>query len=100
MTTRSRRRSSITADAPVIEGTLAVGGTLTATGDWSPADTELTYNWYRIGAPTPIQSGPSDTYVLTEKDKNRRIYVEVTGSFGSLPTLTVQSETTDKVAKE
>ena len=91
---------SITADTPMIEGTLAVGGTLTATGDWSPAATELTYNWYRIGAPTPIQSGPSDTYVLTEQDKNRRIYVEVTGSFGSLPTLTVQSETTDKVAKK
>ena len=91
---------TIKADAPVIEGTLAVGSTLTATGDWSPADTELTYNWFRIGAPTPVQSGPSDTYVLTAADKNRRIYVEVTGSFGSLPTLTVKSETTDKVAKE
>jgi len=67
---------SIKADTPVIEGTLALGGTLTTTGDWSPADAELTYNWFRIGAPTPIQSGPSDTYVLTEDDKNRRIFAQ------------------------
>ena len=37
--------------------------------------------------------------MLTEAATNRRIYVEVTGSFGSLPTLTVKSATTDKVAK-
>jgi len=76
---------SIKAETPVIEGTLAVGGTLTVQGDWSPKNTELTYNWNRIGAPTPIQSGPSSSYVLTDKDKNRRIYVEVTGSMGCRP---------------
>jgi alpha-L-rhamnosidase len=91
---------AIAADAPVIEGDLAVGGTLTAVGDWSPGSAELTYAWYRVGAPTPIQSGPSDSYTLTDKDKNRRIYVEVTGTFGTLEPLTVTSETTDKVAKE
>ncbi|MGW3604932.1 alpha-L-rhamnosidase C-terminal domain-containing protein [Micromonospora sp. NPDC005161] len=91
---------TIKADTPVIEGDLKVGGTLTVTGDWSPNSTQLTYDWYRIGAPTPIQSGTSDSYVLTDRDKNRRIYVEVTGSFGTRPPLTVQTDTTGKVAKE
>ena len=74
---------------------------MTATGDWSPADHRAHVQLVPDRRPdSSIQSGPSDTYVLTEQDKNRRIFVEVTGSFGSLPTLTVQSETTDKVAKK
>lgn len=91
--------SEVVAPIPVIEGDLAVGGTIAAVGDWVPSSTELTYTWYRQGAPMPIQSGPSKTYTLTEKDKNRRIFVEVTGQFGDLAPVTARSETTGKVAK-
>lgn len=91
--------TEIVAETPTIEGDLEVGGTLNVVGDWSPSLTELTYDWYRQGAPTPIQSGSSDSYVLTDKDKNRRIYVVVTGEFGDLEPVTVKTATTGKVAK-
>ncbi|WP_442574550.1 alpha-L-rhamnosidase C-terminal domain-containing protein [Microbacterium sp. F51-2R] len=91
--------STVVPPTPAIEGNLAVGGTVKVVGQWSPSLAGLTYEWYRQGAPTPIQSGPSDSYTLTDKDKNRRIFVKVIGTFGDLAPVTVVTETTPKVAK-
>lgn len=70
---------TFTTAAPTISGTRAVGATLTAlvTG-WSPAPTEVDYQWYRNGA--GISGATGQTYVPVAADKGASVSVTVTGS--------------------
>ncbi len=62
---------------PVVSGSTAVGGTLTATiGTWSPKPTVVTYQWMRNT--TPIQGATESTYSPTAADVGEQIWVSVT----------------------
>lgn len=57
-----------------VRGVARVGRTLTAvTGDYTPADAEVTHTWLRDG--TPVASGPS--YALVPEDAGHRISLQV-----------------------
>ena len=65
--------------APTITGTPEIGATLTsATGDWSPAPVDLSYQWKRNGA--SIAGATARTYLLVEADAAQAITVTVTGT--------------------
>jgi hypothetical protein len=57
--------------SPVVGNTLGVNA-----GTWSPADTVLTYRWYRDG----VQASTSSTYDLTAADLGATISVVVHGA--------------------
>ena len=66
------------APVPTIKGKAVVGSTLTATTkDWIDG-TELSYQWYRDGA--PIDGATADTYDLTGEDGETKISVGITGT--------------------
>ena len=64
---------------------------------------DLTYNWYRSGIDTPIQSSTSNTYTLGADDIGKTIYCAVTaaniaGSVSSEPTDTIVKKNYDGAA--
>jgi hypothetical protein len=62
---------------PVIEGSTALGSTLTASaGAWGPAPVDLTYQWTRDG----VSVSADPTYVVTEADLGRSLSVSVAGT--------------------
>jgi hypothetical protein len=69
---------TLDAAKPSIEGTAAVGGTLTAKrGTWTDG-TAFTYQWKRNGA--AINGATSATYKLVDADANTTIAVTVSGT--------------------
>lgn len=72
-------RSVTNVVAPTITGSLHVGETLVAgTGSWSPAATEMRFQWLVNGVAVPGATGP--TYTPTSADANTWIQVQVTAS--------------------
>lgn len=69
--------------APVIEGTPAVGETLTVTqGEWSGADdAEFTYQWLRDGE--AIEGADDAAYTLVAADAGTQVSAAVTATAGS-----------------
>ena len=66
------------APVPTVKGKAVVGNTLTATTkDWMDG-TELTYQWYRDGA--PIDGADTDTYDLIGEDGETKVTVGITGT--------------------
>ncbi|MCX6495945.1 MAG: cadherin-like beta sandwich domain-containing protein [Rhodoluna sp.] len=66
------------APVPTVKGKAVVGNTLTATTkDWMDG-TELSYQWYRDGA--PIDGANSDTYDLIGEDGETKVTVGITGT--------------------
>jgi putative cell wall-binding protein len=71
---------------PTIQGTPAVGSTLTAdTGVWGPAPVTLTYQWKRNGG--RIDGATGSTYLVTDDDIGKKISVVVTGSKAGYPSV-------------
>lgn len=69
----------VATNAPTVEGTARVGGTLRATdGSWSPAPTTLTRQWLRNG--TPIGGATAATYRATSADAGKRLSLRTTAS--------------------
>jgi hypothetical protein len=66
------------APVPTVKGKAVVGSTLTATTkDWMDG-TELSYQWYRDGA--PIDGADAETYDLTGEDAETKVTVGITGT--------------------
>lgn len=64
---------------PTIDGTMAVGRTLTAvSGAWTPTPTRFAYQWHRDGK--AITGATGRQHLLTAKDLGAIITVRVTGS--------------------
>jgi hypothetical protein len=64
---------------PTISGTVAVGHTIAvAHGNWSPAPTAYSYQWYRSGV--AVKGSTKTTYALTTSDFGHAMTVKVTGS--------------------
>ena len=71
------RSTLVAAAGPRIDGTRAVGRTLTARpGTWFPTPTRYSYRWYR--GTTAITGATGRTYTLTRADAGRSITVRVT----------------------
>ncbi|KQW47873.1 hypothetical protein ASC77_15765 [Nocardioides sp. Root1257] len=67
----------VSASAPTVSGTLAVGSTLTAdAGAWSPTPDSFTYQWLRDGV--PISGSTQATYTATTADAGHLVSVAVT----------------------
>lgn len=82
---------------PKISGKVKVGKRLAvAPGLWGPAPVILTYRWYRSGKPISKATGKS--YLLTKKDKGKKISVEVTGSKTGHKTIAKKSVATKGVS--
>jgi hypothetical protein len=82
-----------------VNGDRYVGDTLTAnTGTWSPAQTQLGYQWYRDDS--PIQGATESTYSQVANDVNHEITVRVTGStgFDAYLSASIKTTTTHKTA--
>ncbi|TBN58056.1 ExeM/NucH family extracellular endonuclease [Glaciihabitans arcticus] len=87
----------ITGATPTIEGTPAVGETLTAVaGTWAPADVELAFQWKRSGV--AIAGATEAEYALTPADFGKTITVTVTGSHDDLPAVALTSTSVTVVA--
>lgn len=85
----------ILAPLPRIEGPLAVGSEVTATGLWQ-AGAALRYQWYANSK--AISGATGSSLVLTGSQKAKRISVTVTGNFSDYPAVSRTSATTAKVA--
>ena len=81
-----------------VTGTAAVGSVLsvTTTGDWVPAPTELKYQWKRSGVNIP--GATAATYALSSADQGRGISVAVTAVRPGYLSLTRTSGATSAVA--
>ncbi|GAA1956704.1 carboxypeptidase-like regulatory domain-containing protein [Agromyces allii] len=91
-------RGTLTAPAPKIWGTRAVGGTLGFTaGTWGPAPVKLAFQWLRDGA--PIAGATGTTYVLTPSDRDTSIAIRVTGTKTAYNQLVLTSAGTSKIAR-
>nr|WP_228508584.1 cell wall-binding repeat-containing protein [Herbiconiux sp. VKM Ac-1786] len=74
----------IAGPTPTIQGTAAVGSTLTAVaGSWSPSSVELSYQWKRDGA--PIDGATASTYLVQTPDAGHSLSVAVTGRKSGYP---------------
>ncbi|KRF07071.1 hypothetical protein ASH00_16125 [Arthrobacter sp. Soil782] len=92
------RPGTLTAPAPTISGTSAVGETLTvAAGAWAPAPVTLTYQWLRNGA--AISGATAVNYPLVAADLGAAITVKVTGTKTGYATATAASAPTAAVAE-
>jgi HSP20 family molecular chaperone IbpA len=80
-----------TKTAPVFGQTLGVD-----MAAWSPADTALTYNWFRSGTKTAVGSGTS--YTIQPADVGKTIVVKATGTKAGYTTVTKASKASKKVA--
>lgn len=82
---------------PTISGSAKVGATLTAkAGSWKPANTSLSYQWYRNG--TAIGKATKSTYQLTSSDLGKTITVTVSGKLTGFHDASKTSKATAKVA--
>lgn len=80
-TSTARRIAAVPASTavPGVQGTAAVGSTLTATtGQWTAEPTSFARQWLRDGA--PVAGATGTTYVPTIADEGRQITVEVLAS--------------------
>jgi hypothetical protein len=79
---------------PLITGTKAVNGVLTAVpGEWAPVAT-FTYQWKRAGV--NITGATASTYVLRPEDADKKLTVVVTGSrAGYTSVIKTSAETID-----
>lgn len=75
---------------PKIDGTRKVGKTLTAIrGIWGPGPVTYTYQWYR--GSTAIDKATGKTYKTTSADRNKTLYVVVTGARDGFETVDKKS---------
>ncbi|MEE3126499.1 MAG: hypothetical protein VX494_04745, partial [Actinomycetota bacterium] len=82
---------------PTVTGTAQVGRTLTAdNGDWTNAPT-FTYQWLADG--TDITGATSRTYLLTAGEEGKVVSVEVTARRDGFEPVTIESDSTNPVAK-
>lgn len=89
----ARLAGQITPGAPEIDGTVAVGRTVTAKpGSWSPASVSLGYQWLLDGA--PIDGATSGTYTIAAGDFGHDLQVEVTGTLEGFTTTSAKSAAT------
>lgn len=87
----------ISAPTPTIQGTPALGQTLTvATGAWTPSDVGLVYQWLRNGV--AIGGATATSYKLQASDVAAQISVQVTGSKAGFVTSSKTSASTPLVA--
>lgn len=85
------------APVPKISGTAKVGKVLEAKpGTWKPSGVRFAYQWYR--GTTAIDGATRSSYVLTAKDRGKRITVQVTGSKAGYASVARKSKATKKVA--
>lgn len=89
----TKNASSLTAQTPgraAVTGTARAGSTLTATTSGWAAGTELAYEWFRQDSPdSPIAT--TKTYVATNYDVGRKLFVKVTGFKSGYRTVTANS---------
>jgi fructan beta-fructosidase len=82
-----------TVPIPTVSGTPATGATLSAVpGDWSPAATAHTYQWFADGV--DISGATAATFVPTNAQLGKRISVTVTGARDSYQPVAVSSAAT------
>ena len=82
---------------PLITGTKAVNGVLTAVpGEWSPVAT-FTYQWKRAGV--NITGATASTYVLRPEDADKKLTVVVTGSRAGYTSIVKTSAETIDIAR-
>lgn len=94
--TKKVSSGTLTGATPKIKGTAKVGRVLTAVpGSWQPADTKLSYQWYRNSK--KIKRATATTYKLVKADKGKKIRVKVTGRNTGYTTLSKTSAKTKKV---
>ena len=88
---------NLTAPAPTITGTAAVGRTLSANpGTWAPATTQLAYQWKAGG--TAIPDATAATLQIPASALGQAITVSVTGTAAGYTTTTTTSAATAAVA--
>lgn len=81
---------------PVITGSVEAGSTLVVNpGEWSPLETELSYQWLRDGA--DIAGASSPEYTVTADDIGAAISVAVTGSLTGAEPVSYTSAATSVV---
>lgn len=89
---------TLTTKTPTIAGTLRVGETLTASpGDWAPAETVFTYQWFRVnskGKATAIPGARADSYLPEVTDVGSKLRVTVTGQAPGYKTASKASKVT------
>ncbi|PPF55415.1 hypothetical protein C5B94_05330 [Clavibacter michiganensis] len=88
--------AAVTGVAPTIDGTAAVGSTLTAVpGAWAPAPISFAYTWYSNGVPVVGQT--ASTYVVRPVDAGAKITLTVVGSRSGYTSLARSSPATATV---
>jgi hypothetical protein len=105
--TKKIARGSLTAKSPVVKNKAGkdtsntapvFGQKLTAsTPDWSPSETQLSYQWFRSGTKTAVGTGK--TYTVQAKDIGKTLAVKVTGKKAGYTTVTKASKASKKVVK-
>lgn len=94
--TKKVAAGTLTGVTPKITGTAQVGTILaTVPGDWKPAGTKLSYQWYRNSS--KIKGATTLSYTLVAADKGKKISVKVTGRNTGYTTLTKTSAQTKAV---
>lgn len=94
--TKKVASGTLTGVTPKITGTAKVGQVLTTVpGGWKPANTTLSYQWYRNSS--KIKGATAITYTLVKADKGKKIRVKVTGRNTGYTTLSKTSAKTKKV---
>ncbi|MEZ5089276.1 MAG: peptidoglycan-binding protein [Micropruina sp.] len=84
------------APAPMISGSLEVGGKLTVkAGSWGPGAVSLSYRWYRDGK--SITGATKTSYTVQTADAGRVLTVAVTGSKAKHVTVVRKSAATSRV---
>lgn len=86
---------------PIVTGFAAWGQPLVVTAEWD-GDAFLTYQWFRkVGKKNipipPEEGGDLDTYILSDADVGKKLFVEVTGSADGYLTVKKRSKTTATV---
>jgi bacillolysin len=90
---------TVVAGSPTISGKAVVGKKLTAhAGAWTPGDATLSYQWLRNG--TPVAGATGSTYKMKNKDKGKKISVQVTGVRSGYTSASATSPQTKKVKKK
>ncbi len=83
-------KARFTTAAPTIDGTAEVGQVLTVVeGDWQPAPSSFSYQWYRSG--TAITGAVKNTYTTVSTDLGKAITVKVTAKRTGYTTASVVS---------
>ena len=95
--TKKVAAGTLTKGKPKIGGSAKVDQVLTASaGNWKPAGVvSLSYQWYRNGK--KIAGATEQTYLVTSKDKGKKLTVKVTGKATGYATASKTSAKTKKV---